>query len=34
RKFPNNMISGMFGFEKKGYFKADAGSDKAPKVEF
>jgi LemA protein len=34
RKFPNNLISGMFGFEKKGYFKADAGSDKAPKVEF
>lgn len=34
RKFPNNMISGMFGFEKKGYFKADAGSEKAPKVEF
>lgn len=34
RKFPNNLISGMFGFEKKGYFKADAGSEKAPKVEF
>jgi LemA protein len=34
RKFPNNLISGMFGFEKKGYFKAEAGSDKAPKVEF
>ncbi|MBM3919231.1 MAG: LemA family protein [Sphingomonadales bacterium] len=34
RKFPNNLISGIFGFEKKGYFKADAGSEKAPKVEF
>lgn len=34
RKFPNNLMSGMFGFEKKGYFKADAGSEKAPKVEF
>jgi len=34
RKFPNNLISCMFGFEKKGYFKADAGSEKAPKVEF
>jgi LemA protein len=34
RKFPNNMTAGMFGFEKKGYFQAQAGSDKAPKVEF
>jgi len=34
RKFPNNLISGMFGFEKKGYFKADDGAEKAPKVEF
>lgn len=34
RKFPNNMTAGMFGFEKKGYFKADAGSEKAPVVKF
>lgn len=34
RTFPNNITSGMFGFEKKGYFQAEAGSDKAPKVEF
>ncbi len=34
RKFPNNMIAGMFGFEKKGYFQADPGSEVAPKVEF
>ena len=34
RSFPNNITSGMFGFEKKGYFQAEAGSDKAPKVEF
>ncbi len=34
RKFPNNMISGMFDFEKKGYFEAAAGSDKAPEVKF
>ena len=32
--FPNNMFSGMWGFEKKGYFKADAGSEKAPTVKF
>lgn len=34
RKFPAAMFAGMFGFETKGYFKADEGSDKAPKVEF
>lgn len=34
RKFPNNMIAGMFDFEKKEYFEADAGAEKAPKVEF
>jgi LemA protein len=34
RTFPNNLTSGMFGFEKKGYFQAEAGSDKAPTVEF
>lgn len=32
--FPNNMMSGMFGFKKKGYFQADAGSEKATKVKF
>ena len=34
RKFPNNMIAGMFDFEKKEYFEADAGAEEAPKVEF
>jgi LemA protein len=34
RKFPNNFISGWFGFEQRGYFKSDEGSEKAPKVEF
>lgn len=34
QKFPNNMISGMFNFEKKGYFTAAPGSDKAPEVKF
>lgn len=34
RSFPNNLMAGMFGFEKKGYFQAEAGSNKAPKVEF
>ena len=34
RKFPQVIYSGWFGFEKKGYFEADAGAEKAPKVEF
>lgn len=34
RKFPNNIIAGMFNFDKKGYFKATAGAENAPSVEF
>ena len=34
RRFPNNIIAGIFNFDKKGYFKAVEGADKAPNVEF
>ncbi len=34
RRFPTNMISGMFGFDKKFYFEAEIGADKAPDVKF
>jgi LemA protein len=34
RKFPQTMLAGMYGFEKKGYFEADAGADKVPEVKF
>ena len=34
RSFPNNILAGMFGFFPKAYFTADAGAEKAPKVEF
>jgi LemA protein len=34
RKFPNNMTAGIFGFEKKAYFEAAAGAEKAPEVKF
>jgi len=34
RKFPNNIFAGMFGFDKKEYFKATEGADKAPEVKF
>jgi LemA protein len=34
QKFPTNLTASMFKFEKKGYFKAEGGADKAPKIEF
>ena len=34
RRFPNNIIAGICGFEKKPYFEAEEGANKAPKVEF
>lgn len=34
RKFPNYMFSSIFGFEKKAYFTAAEGSEKAPEIKF
>jgi LemA protein len=34
RRFPKNIIAGMFGFEKKVYFEAEKSSQEAPKVQF
>jgi LemA protein len=34
RKFPSSIFAGMFGFEKKGYFEAQEGAEKAPQVQF
>jgi LemA protein len=34
RKFPQVIYSGWFGFEKKTYFEAQQGADKAPEVQF
>ena len=34
RRFPNNILASMCGFEKKPYFEAEEGASKAPKVEF
>ena len=34
RRFPRSVIAGMCGFDKRTYFEAEAGADKAPKVEF
>ena len=34
RRFPSNIIGKIFGFEKKGDFKAVEGAEVAPQVEF
>ncbi|MDE7161042.1 MAG: LemA family protein [Muribaculaceae bacterium] len=34
KKFPTNIYAGWFGFSEKQQFKAEAGAEKAPKVEF
>jgi len=34
RRFPANIFAGMFGFEKKAYFEAEPGAEKAPQVKF
>jgi len=34
RKFPQVIYSGWFGFEKKTYFEAQQGAEKAPEVKF
>lgn len=34
RTFPGNIIAGFTGFQQKGYFEADKGSENAPKVQF
>lgn len=33
-RFPKNIFAGMFGFEKRPYFEAEEGSEKAPEVKF
>jgi LemA protein len=34
RTFPNNLYAGLFHFQTKAYYKADAGSEKAPDINF
>lgn len=34
RRFPNNIIASLFGFDKKAYFQSDTGAEKAPEVQF
>lgn len=34
RRFPTNLLVGIFGFSQKEYFKSTPGSEKAPEVKF
>lgn len=34
KRFPGNLIAGMFGFEQKEYFKAATGAEKTPSIDF
>jgi len=34
KRFPQNFLAGMFGFQPKPYFEASPGADKAPEVKF
>jgi LemA protein len=34
RRFPTNMLAGMYGFTPKGYFEAAQGTENAPTVQF
>lgn len=34
RRFPQNFLAGMFGFQSKPYFEAEEGAAKAPEVKF
>lgn len=34
KRFPSNVVAGMFGFGERAYFRAVTGADSAPKVNF
>lgn len=34
RRFPQNMLAGLYGFSTKAYFEAEKGANKAPEVKF
>lgn len=34
RRFPTNLLAGMFGFQPRPFFNAQPGADKAPEVKF
>lgn len=34
RRFPANLVAGLFGFERKPYFEASEGAERVPQVQF
>jgi LemA protein len=34
KRFPGNLLAGIFGFTEKGYFEAQAGTENAPDISF
>jgi LemA protein len=34
KRFPGNMLAGVFGFTEKGYFEAQEGTENAPDIKF
>ena len=34
RRFPKNILAGLFGFDKRAYFEAAEGAEQAPQVQF
>ncbi len=34
KRFPKNILAGLFGFKEKPFYKADAGSEKNPDIKF
>ncbi len=34
KRFPMNLMAGIFGFKEKAYFRSDPGSEKSPDIKF
>jgi len=34
KRFPINLMAGIFGFKEKAYFKSEAGTEKSPDIKF
>ena len=34
KRFPGNIMAGLFNFTEKAYYEADKGSEKAPDIKF
>lgn len=34
KRFPKNILAGLFGFKEKPFYKADAGTEKNPDIKF